>query len=75
MMKNWRLLIQGLLNDGAKVAIVSGGLQQTAEICGAIPSGNPWVRRWGGIDRHWLNALVQVMIHVYRYLLTVLRKQ
>ena len=30
MMKNWRMLIQGLLDDGAKVAIVSGGLQQTA---------------------------------------------
>ena len=53
MMKNWRLLIQGLLNDGAKVAIVSGGLQQTArDIAAQFPSGNPWVRRWGGIDRH-----------------------
>ena len=31
MMKNWRLLINGLLDDGAKVAIVSGGLQQTAK--------------------------------------------
>ena len=52
MMKNWRMLIQGLLDDGAKVAIVSGGLQQTArDIAAQFPSGTPWKRRWGGIDR------------------------
>ena len=28
MMKNWHLMISELLNDGAKVAIISGGLQQ-----------------------------------------------
>tara|TARA_B100001248_G_scaffold261702_1_gene253746 strand:+ start:2372 stop:3166 length:795 start_codon:yes stop_codon:yes gene_type:complete len=53
MMKNWRLLINGLLSDGAKVAIVSGGLQQTArDIAAQFPSSKPWSRRWGGIDRH-----------------------
>jgi phosphoserine phosphatase len=52
MMKNWRELIQGLLDDGAKVAIVSGGLQQTArDIAAQYPNGKKWSRRWGGIDR------------------------
>jgi len=52
MMKNWQLLIDGLLKDGAKVAIVSGGLQQTArDIAAHFPSSKPWTRRWGGIDR------------------------
>ncbi len=52
MMKNWKMLIQGLIDDGAKVAIVSGGLQQTArDIAAQFPSDSPWKRRWGGIDR------------------------
>ena len=73
MMKNWRLLIQGLLNDGAKVAIVSGGLQQTSleilrrsslQVILGLDVGEELIATQ-------LNALVQVMIHVYRYLLTV----
>jgi len=53
MMKNWDLLITELLNDGAKVAIISGGLQQTArDIAAKFPSNIPWKRRWGGIDRY-----------------------
>ena len=53
MMKNWKLLITELLKDGAKVAIISGGLQQTArDIAAKFPSSKPWKRRWGGIDRH-----------------------
>ena len=52
MMKNWRNLIGGLLSSGAKVAIISGGLQQTArDIAAQFPSDKPWSRRWGGIDR------------------------
>lgn len=52
MMKNWELLITELLKDGAKVAIISGGLQQTArDIAAKFPSSIPWKRRWGGIDR------------------------
>ena len=52
MMKNWELLISELLKDGAKVAIISGGLQQTArDIAAKFPSSIPWNRRWGGIDR------------------------
>ena len=53
MMKNWHLLITELLNDGAKIAIISGGLQQTArDIAAKFPSNIPWKRRWGGIDRY-----------------------
>lgn len=53
MMKNWDLMISELLNDGAKVAIISGGLQQTArDIAAKFPSSKPWQRRWGGIDRY-----------------------
>jgi len=52
MMDNWQLLISELIKDGAKVAIVSGGLQQTArDIAAQFPSNLPWRRRWGGIDR------------------------
>ena len=52
MMDNWHLLISELIKDGAKVAIVSGGLQQTArDIAAKFPSKIPWRRRWGGIDR------------------------
>lgn len=52
MMDNWQLLISELIKDGAKVAIVSGGLQQTArDIAAQFPSKIPWRRRWGGIDR------------------------
>jgi len=56
MMKNWELLIDELIQDGAKVAIVSGGLQQTArDIAAKFPSSKKWSRRWGGIDRHTAN--------------------
>ena len=52
MMENWHLLISELIKDGAKIAIVSGGLQQTArDIAAQFPSNVPWRRRWGGIDR------------------------
>ena len=40
MMKNWREFIQQLLDDGYHVAIVSGGLQQTAR---DIAAGRPAV--------------------------------
>ncbi len=52
MMENWHLLISELIKDGAKIVIVSGGLQQTArDIAAQFPSNLPWRRRWGGIDR------------------------
>ena len=53
MMKNWRFTNSRFVEDGAKVAIVSGGLQQTArDIAAQFPSTKPWQRRWGGIDSH-----------------------
>ena len=53
MMKNWRNLIQTALDAGWKVAIISGGLHQTArDIAAEFPSDEKWRRRWGGIDRH-----------------------
>ena len=52
MMKNGRVFIQSLLDKGYYVAIVSGGLQQTArDIAAQFPSDEPWKKRWGGIDR------------------------
>ena len=52
MMKNWRAFIQSLLDKGYYVAIVSGGLQETARGSAAqFPSDEPWKKRWGGIDR------------------------
>jgi len=52
MMKYWKELIRDLLDNNFLVAIVSGGLQQTArDIAAQFPSDEPWKRRWGGIDR------------------------
>ena len=52
MMKNWKPFIQSLLDKGYYVAIVSGGLQQTArDIAAQFPSPVKWKKRWGGIDR------------------------
>ena len=52
MMKNWKQFIQTLLDSGCHVAIVSGGLQQTArDIAAQFPSKKEWKKRWGGIDR------------------------
>jgi len=53
MMTYWKELIGGLLARDFHVAIVSGGLQQTArDIAAQFPSDGPWKRRWGGIDRY-----------------------
>ena len=69
MMKNYKLLIQELLNDGHHVAIVSGGLQQTArDISALFPSDRKWKRRWGGIDRHTSKVLANgydTRLHVF----------
>lgn len=53
LMKGWNECIQGLLDDGHEVAIISGGMQQVARmIASNFPSANDWQRRWGGVDRH-----------------------
>lgn len=52
-MKNWKKTISKILEHGAHVAIISGGLQHTARyIAAQFPSTNQWRKRWGGIDPH-----------------------
>jgi phosphoserine phosphatase len=69
MMNGWRALIQHLLDHEVFVAIVSGGLQKTArDIAAEFPATTPWVRRWGGIDRHTASERCQGMdtrLHVF----------
>ena len=53
LMLNWKPCIQGLLDDGHEVAIISGGMQESARrIASNFPAEEIWRRRWGGIDRH-----------------------
>ena len=69
MMTYWKELIGNLLNEGFHVAIVSGGLQQTArDIAAQFPSDVPWRRRWGGIDRFTAHRFGQgndTLLHVF----------
>ena len=52
LMRGMEDCINSLLNRGCEVAIISGGMQETArQIAARFPSGE-WRRRWGGIDRH-----------------------
>ncbi len=42
-----------LVENGHQIAIISGGMQETArQIAIKYPSDSPWRKRWGGIDRH-----------------------
>ena len=42
-----------IISNGHEVAIISGGMQETArEIACMYPAEHPWRRRWGGINRH-----------------------
>jgi phosphoglycolate phosphatase-like HAD superfamily hydrolase len=69
MMTYWKELIGNLLDEGFHVAIVSGGLQQTArDIAAQFPSEVPWRRRWGGIDRFTAHRFGQgndTRLHVF----------
>ena len=69
MMTHWKELIQTLLDNGFHVAIVSGGLQQTArDIAAQFPSTQPWRRRWGGIDRFTAQRFgggMDTLLHVF----------
>ena len=69
MMKNWKPFIQELLDKGYHVAIVSGGLQQTArDIAAQFPSTSPWTRRWGGIDPYTSQRFADgndTLLHVF----------
>ena len=48
------------------VAIISGGMQETArDIACMYPSESPWRRRWGGINRH---RGCDTKFHVFKWL-------
>ena len=45
--------LEWIVSNNNEVAIISGGMQETArEISMMYPTNTPWVRRWGGINRH-----------------------
>ena len=45
--------LQWIIDEGHEIAIISGGMQETArDIACMFPSEKPWSRRWGGINRH-----------------------
>jgi HAD superfamily phosphoserine phosphatase-like hydrolase len=53
LMKGMRECISTLIENGCQIAIISGGMQETArQIAAMFPAESPWRRRWGGIDRH-----------------------
>ncbi len=52
-----------ITSEGHEVAIISGGMQETArQISSMYPSGKPWSKRWGGISRHYQ---VDTRFHVF----------
>ena len=53
LMEGIKQCLDWLIENGHEVAIISGGMQETArEIACMYPSGSSWRRRWGGINRH-----------------------
>ena len=53
LMSGLRECLDWIISNGHEVAIISGGMQQTArEIASMYPTNEPWKRRWGGINRH-----------------------
>ena len=53
LMQGMKECLQWILDEGHEIAIISGGMQETArDIACMFPSGEPWRRRWGGINRH-----------------------
>jgi len=69
MMENYHKLIATLIDKGFAVAIVSGGLQQSArDIAALFPSEEKWKKRWGGIDRNTSERLCagfDTKLHVF----------
>lgn len=50
-----------LITNGHEVAIVSGGMQETAtEIANKFPSEEVWTRRWGGIEYSEIDTKMHV---------------
>ena len=53
LMDGIRECLDWIMANGHEVAIISGGMQETArDIACMYPSHTPWRRRWGGINRH-----------------------
>ena len=53
LMQGMKECLQWILDKGHEIAIISGGMQETArDIACMFPSDEPWRRRWGGINRH-----------------------
>jgi len=62
LMKGLEECIGWLFANGHEVAIISGGMQETAtEIANKFPSGKRWERRWGGID----NCEIDTKMYVF----------
>jgi len=53
LMNGIRDCLDWIIANGHEVAIISGGMQETArEIACMYPAETPWRKRWGGINRH-----------------------
>ena len=53
LMQGMKECLQWIIDEGHEVAIISGGMQETAtDIACMFPSAEAWRRRWGGINRH-----------------------
>lgn len=60
MMLGWQNCIQSLLNADFQVAIISGGMQESAfRIASHFPSEEKWRKRWGGIDLSASELLIE----------------
>ena len=54
LMEGLKDCLDWIIENNHEVAIISGGMQQTArEIASMYPSGEPWKKRWGGLSRHY----------------------
>ncbi|MDP6865101.1 MAG: HAD-IB family phosphatase [Candidatus Poseidoniaceae archaeon] len=63
LMAGLKECLSWLIENGHEVAIVSGGMQETArEISCMFPSDKPWSKRWGGINPHWG---LETVFHVF----------
>ena len=50
-----------LIENGHEIAIISGGMQETAtQIAKKYSSSKPWTRRWGGIEKSQNDTLMHV---------------
>lgn len=54
LMEGIKPCLDWLVSNGHEIAIVSGGMQETARtIASMYPSGQRWQKRWGGLSRHY----------------------